>query len=97
MRIILALLLVSIISACGGTGSACESAVREAAEISSMEDTVSDLDRAIEDCASLADLEAAADQFPDALDGTAARTFVSNRCEFEPALADTAICAELGD
>lgn len=58
-----------------------------------MEDTVEDLDEAIRACASLAEFEAAAEQFPDALDGTDARTFIANRCEFEPSLADTALCA----
>lgn len=97
MRILLALVLAWSLAACGSSGTACESAVREAADIASTEDTVSDLDSAIEECASLAELEAAADQFPDALDGVGALTFVSNRCEFEPTLSETAICVEVGE
>lgn len=90
-----ALLLALGLAACGGSGgSACESAVREAAEVSGMEDTVEDLDDAIRECGSLEEFEAAAEQFPDALDGTDARTFIANRCEFEPSLANSALCAD---
>jgi len=90
------LLMVLGIAACGGAGgSACEAAVREAAEVSAMEDTVEDLDDAIRACVSFDEFEAAAEQFPDALDGTVARTFIANRCEFEPSLADSALCAEV--
>jgi hypothetical protein len=95
MRYLVVLVLAVAATGCGDAGSACESAVRDAANISSTQDTVSDLDAAIEECASLADLEAAADQFPDALDGADVRTFVSNRCAAEPAIAETAICGEL--
>lgn len=96
MRLLVALILVATAAGCGLGGSACESAVREAAEISPMADTVSDLDEAIAQCASLADFEAAAAMYPDALDGVSASTFVANRCAAEPSIADSAICQELG-
>jgi len=65
-----------------------------AADIPATEDTVTDLDQAIQECASVADFEAAAEQIPDALDGVDAHTFLSNRCASEPAI-DSAICDEV--
>jgi hypothetical protein len=62
-----------------------------------MEDTVSDLDQAIQECATLTEFGAAAEQFPDALDGVDARGFIANRCQFEPAIADSALCAEISE
>lgn len=96
-RIMVLAVLLAGVAGCGATGSPCEAAVREAAEVSALEDTVSDLDEAIETCATLADFEAAADQFPEALDGVSAREFISNRCTFEPAISGSAICAELAE
>jgi hypothetical protein len=78
---------------CGAELSACESAMSAAADIPATEDTVTDLDQAIE-CASVADFEAAAEQIPDALDGVDAHTFLSNRCASEPAI-DSPICDEV--
>lgn len=95
MRLVLVLVLLATATGCGLGGSACESAVRESSEISAMEDTVSDLDRAIEECATLAEFEAAAEQFPDALDGVDASGFIANRCSAEPALEQTALCQEV--
>jgi len=60
-----------------------------------MEDTLQDLDSAMEQCATIEEFEAAAEQFPDALDGADVRTFVANRCGFKPALVETAICGEV--
>ena len=97
LRIIVLATLLGGVAACGAPGSPCEAAVREAAEISSSEDTASDLDEAIETCVTLAEFEAAADQFPDALDGVSAREFISNRCAFGPAISASAICTELAD
>lgn len=97
MRYLLVLILAVAAAGCAASGSSCESAVREAADISATEDTVSDLDRAIEECATVAEFEAAAEQLPDALDGVDARTFIANRCANEPLIADTAICTEVGE
>ena len=77
------------------TISACESRVKTAADIDEMQDTVTDLDPAIRTCASLAELSAATAKYPTALDGVDAGVFVSNRCQYEATLADTAICKAL--
>ena len=97
MRVLLVLILSALTIGCGAGGSACEAAVQDAANVSATEDTVSDLDRAIEQCADLAQFEAAAEQFPDALDGVDARRFIANRCAAEPAIADSAICVEVSE
>lgn len=97
VRLLMALVLVVMAAGCGVGGSACEAAVREAAEIPVTEDSGSDFDNAIQTCATVAELEAASEQFPDALDGTSVRTFVGERCAFEPAIADSAVCTELSE
>lgn len=96
LRVMLALVVVGSVAACGVGGSACDSAVREAADISPMADTVSDLDNAIRECSTLAEFEAAANQFPDALDGVGARGFIANRCAAEPGIESSALCQEIG-
>jgi hypothetical protein len=101
LRAPVAAILLLLLAACGSTGggnelTACESAVQEAAQIDPMQDTVADLDRAIQQCESLADFEAAASQFPDALDGVSAEVFLGNRCRFEPSVANAPLCVELG-
>jgi hypothetical protein len=80
-----------------GYSSACGSAVEAAADIDAMEDAVDDLDPAIVACADLEEFEAAASDHPDALDGTEAGTFVSNRCLYsaDEAVTESAICAAL--
>jgi hypothetical protein len=106
LRFICALVLLAL-TACGGgtatgggaggdTGglSACEAAMQRAAEIDPMQDTVSDLDPAIQQCESLDEFTAAAERFPDALDGGPATTFLSNRCPLEPSLELEAVCRE---
>jgi hypothetical protein len=97
MRLIVALVLAAGSAGCSVAGTDYVSAVRETSEVSAMEDTVSDLDKAIQECATLAEFQAAVEQFPDALDGVEARTFVSNRCAAEPGIAESAICAELAE
>jgi hypothetical protein len=77
---------------------ACGRAVDEAANVGDMEDTVEDLDEAITACVDLAELGAAVEQFPAALDGADLQTFVSNRCQFseDQLVLDSAICSEVG-
>lgn len=97
LRSLMALIVLVAAAGCGTVETPCESAVREAAEIPVTEDSGSDFDNAIETCATVAELEAASEQFPDALDGVSVRTFVGERCRFEPAIADSAVCNELGE
>jgi hypothetical protein len=95
VRYVVALALAVAVTGCGDARSTCDAAVAEAAEIAGTQDVVTQLDRAIEQCASADEFEAAVAQFPDALDDEDARTFLSGRCADEPAIADTAICTEL--
>ena len=95
--------IVLVLAACGGDPaggpqqlSACQEAIAKAAAIDAMQDTVGDLDQAIRDCESLQEFAEAAEDYPDALDGVDAETFIGNRCEFEASLAEAAICRELG-
>jgi hypothetical protein len=78
---------------------ACGRAVEEAANVGDMEDTVEDLDEAIAACVDLAELGAAVEQFPAALDGADLQTFVSNRCQFseDQSVLESAICTEIGE
>jgi hypothetical protein len=97
--LVAALVLSTAITACGGSAgpsSECERAIADAAAVDATQDTVEDLDDAIRACPSIAEFEGFADDYPDALDGVSARTFVGNRCQFEPSLTDTDICQELG-
>jgi hypothetical protein len=77
---------------------ACGRAVEEAANIGDMEDTVEDLDEAITACVDLAELGAAVEQYPAALDGADLETFVFNRCQFseDQLVLESAICSEVG-
>lgn len=96
-------LLAVLIVACGGTTSnngvetmsACESAIAAAAAVPEMQDTVTDLDQAVRDCATLAEFEAAATEYPAALDGADAAMFVANRCQYERSLASSSMCAAM--
>lgn len=83
------------VTGCGAGGSPCEHAVRDAAAISGTEDSASILDEAITKCGSLQEFSAATDQFPDALDGADALTFVTNRCAHEPSVASSSLCDEV--
>jgi hypothetical protein len=74
--------------------SECAAAVRAAAVPNDMQEVTS-LDRAIRDCATLADLAAAAVAYPAALKGVSATDIVTYRCQVEPTLASTAICRAL--
>lgn len=74
--------------------SECAAAVRAAAVPNDMQEVTS-LDRAIRDCATLADLAAAAVAYPAALKGVPAVDIVTYRCQVEPTLASTAICRGL--
>jgi hypothetical protein len=92
------LALVFALAACGSNGAdetACQQALADAAAIEATEDAVENLDEAIRVCASLVDFEAAADAFPEALDGASAREFIANRCSANDELADTALCQEV--
>lgn len=75
----------------------CGNAVRQAAEVGDMQDTVEDLDPAIISCESVAEFQAAADDHPTALEGTDAATWASNRCQSaeDQAVKDSDICAEV--
>ena len=93
----LLLLLPIVLAACspGSDADPCAAAVVEAAAIDASSDTVEDLDDAIRRCESVEEFTTVADSYPDALDGAGATTFLTNRCQFEPSLGETAICQEL--
>jgi len=74
--------------------SACEAAIKAAAAIDEMADTVTDLDPAILACDSLADFSSAAARYPTALDGADATNFVRTRCAAIDSLASSPVCAE---
>lgn len=73
----------------------CEDAVKTAAAISDMQDTVEDLDSAIQKCQVLQEFTAATNKYSKALDGADAKIFATNRCTYNPALQNTAICKSL--
>lgn len=75
---------------------ACGAAVAQAAAVGEMEEAVENLDPAMTACASIDELQAAADDHPGALDVDAA-TWAANRClsSDDGAVLDSAICAEV--
>ena len=96
MRYVLAAVLAIAATGCSDARSTCEAAVAEAAELVDTQDAATQFDTAIETCASLEEFEEAAEQFPDALEGVDVRTFVAGRCDAEPAIAESALCTEVG-
>jgi hypothetical protein len=76
---------------------ACGQAVAAAAAIDDMQDTVEDLDPAIAVCADFDELVAAFEDYPAALDGVDAQTFVANRCLYseDASVTSSQICAEV--
>jgi hypothetical protein len=95
MRLLVALIVAVAGTGCGDARSTCEAAVDEAVELANTQDVATVFDEAIDACASLEEFEAALEEFPDALDGGDARTFIADRCANEPAIADTPICTEV--
>lgn len=104
IRLLLATILVAACSASGpaaattsrpaaATTSACESAVAAAAAIDDMSDTVSDLDPAIRNCATIEDLRAAAAKYPKAFDGVDPVEFVRNRCASSSGPTAAGLCS----
>lgn len=91
--------LAFVLVSCGSDAysAECGSAMEAAASVSVVEDTVTDTDPAIIVCASVEAFAAAAADYPDALDGTDAMLWLSNRCQFseDPAVQSSAICAEV--
>lgn len=75
--------------------TACERAVRAAADVPAEDATAADLDGAIAVCESLAELEAAAARWPGALDGGDAEERVADRCRSDPVIALSSVCAEV--
>jgi hypothetical protein len=76
----------------GGGESACESAVAAAAAVDANSDTVADLDPALRNCTSIAELKAASDKYPAAFDGVDPVVFATNRCASSSAPTGAAIC-----
>ena len=71
--------------------AACRAAVRFAAAIPDVEDTVTDLDDAIRACQTPDDWAIATAMFPAALDGRRADAFLESRCAL-PGLAQVPLC-----
>lgn len=77
------------------TLSACERAMKAAADVSDLQDTVEDIDPVIRACDSMEEFAAASAKFPKALDGASEEIFVTNRCTYNTALQSTEICKSL--
>ncbi len=75
--------------------SSCEKAMKAAADVPDMQDTVEDIDPVIRACGSMDEFIAASSQFPAALDGAGEEIFVTNRCTYNASLQNTAICKSL--
>lgn len=75
--------------------SSCEKAMKVAADVPDMQDTVEDIDPVIRACGSMDEFIAASSQFPAALDGAGEEIFVTNRCTYNASLQNTAICKSL--
>lgn len=77
------------------SASECEQAMKIAADIPDMQDTVEDIDPVIRTCVSMAEFISASSKFPIALNGTDEAIFISNRCVGNSSLKNTSICKEL--
>lgn len=97
IHIILVLSLFALlIAACGGDNiSDCEEDFRVASEGSDSQDTVSDLDSAIQSCETVGQWTLASEKYPAALDGADPIIYLANRCAFGDSLGNTPICIEL--
>jgi hypothetical protein len=102
-----ALLALSVaLAGCGGGGddeepaegpevSACEEAFAEAAEVDDMSDVHEDLWPAFEACGDLDEFSAAAEKYPDAINGTDPETYAKNGCLYEESLAESPVCVDI--
>lgn len=79
------------------SSSACEQAFNNAASISSMEDTIEDLNSAIRACEKLDEWNAASLKHPSALDGADPTAFLRNRCRSDETLSREPLCREVND
>lgn len=86
--------VVSELSATGGSITACEAALAEAAFRRVETGDEHDVDRAIRICSSVGQFVAAASKDDDALHGIDPRAVAENRCPTSK-FDDTAICREL--
>ena len=82
--------MVSVVGA-ERVSPACRAAVRLAAAIPDVEDTVTDLDDAIRACQTPDEWAIATAMFPAALDGRGAGAFLESRCAL-PGLAQVPLC-----
>ena len=99
MRRALVIIGVLVAGACSSTAPAasppettCQRAMRIAAAVDEMSDTVADIDPVIRACISITDLRAASAKYPAAFDGVDPVEFVRNRCEFGGP-SDAPLCA----
>ena len=106
--VLLFVVLGSLVTACGsaatygqsaggqsaGGQSACDHAVAQATAIDPGSDTVGALDGAIARCPSLEAWVAAAERYPDAIDGQDPTAIANEMCGSEQ-LANTPVCIEL--
>lgn len=74
---------------------ACQRAFAAAAAVDEMQDTVTDLDPAVQACVSLDEWAAGSASNPTALDGADPWEFLGNRCNSGEGLAETTLCGEL--
>ena len=103
MRSLAALLLVLGVAACGTNSegdngendTACEAAFRHMAAVDVRQDEVADLDAAVRACSTEDEWTAAAEAFPDALDGGSPGVFLRSRCFYDTVLAETVLCQSL--
>jgi hypothetical protein len=99
---LVAIAIAMMLAACSGgddpsngAPTACERAVRAAAEVPAASVSPSDLDAAIAVCESVAELAEAAERWPGALDGATVERRATPRCQADPVLALSAVCLEV--
>lgn len=99
---VLAVAVATLLGACSGGESptngaptACERAVRAAAEVPAASVSPGDLDAAIAVCESVAELTEAAGRWPGALGGATVEVRATPRCQADPVLALSSVCLEL--
>lgn len=100
--LLLAVAAATLLGACSGADgptngapTACERAVRAAAEVPAANVSPADLDAAIAVCESVAELEEAAERWPGALRGATVEDRATPRCQADPVLALSAVCLEV--
>lgn len=80
----------------GNASNSCAAAFSNAAAVSSLEDTVSDIDPAVRGCGSVAEWNSNARNYPEVVPSDVdPEQYLANRCKYGVGLSTTSLCIEI--